>query len=251
MSLKTVADISQQWLICAIRRRLPREITPLGRPVSAVAMPLLCAAPILHRESLGEMQIGWDLTRVPGVNTSSGDSADRTFSRNGGTCVRMTKTTMDKFIDWTSRAVYVIAGAVLTLISLLMVAFAVWEVVDALIERRSYIDPSLDAIGLIVVSMAVFDIAKYLYEEQIVHEAELKSAREARETLTKFLIIIIIAVTLEALVFIFRVGSTDVTQLLFPTGLLLAAVALVVGLGWYQRLSLDTEEQLRKADQRP
>jgi len=155
----------------------------------------------------------------------------------------MNEGSMNRWIEHVTRVVYLVAGAALTLISLLLVAYALWEVVDAIIDRRSYIDPSLDAIGLIVVSLAVFDIAKYLYEEQVVKDIELRSPREARQTLTKFLIIIIIAVALEALVFIFRTGTTNITELFYPTGLLVAAVILVVGLGWYQRLSFVVEDE--------
>jgi hypothetical protein len=152
---------------------------------------------------------------------------------------------MRRWVDGLTRFMYIVAGLSFTLISLLLIAYAVWEVLDAIYHRRPYIDPSLDAIGLIVVSIAVFDIAKYLYEEQIVYETELRSAREARETLTKFLVIIVIAVALEALVFIFRTGTNKITELLYPTGLLVAAVILVVGLGWYQKLSSVVEQEYR------
>jgi hypothetical protein len=150
---------------------------------------------------------------------------------------------MSLWVDLLTRVMYMVAGVSFTLISLLLIGYALWEVFDAIVDRRSYIDPSLDAIGLIVVSLAVFDIAKYLYEEQVIHDTELRSAREARETLTKFLIIIVIAVTLEALVFIFRTGTNKITELIYPTGLLLAAVVLVVGLGWYQKLSSGVERK--------
>ena len=145
-------------------------------------------------------------------------------------------------IETFTRLVYLTAGAALTTISLMLIVYAVWEVAYAVFQGKSFIDPSLDAIGLIVISMAVFDIAKYLYEEQVVHERELRSVRESRETLTKFLIIIVIAVTLEALVFIFRTGTNNMTELFYPTGLLLASVMLVIALGWYQRTSAAIEQ---------
>jgi hypothetical protein len=160
--------------------------------------------------------------------------------------MNMQRNSANLWVDRLTRFVYLVAAVSFTLISLLLIGYALWEVADAIVDRRSYIDPSLDAIGLIVVSVAVFDIAKYLYEEQIVHETELRSAREARETLTKFLIIIVIAVTLEALVFIFRTGTNKITELFYPTGLLLASVVLVVGLGWYQSLSHQVEREQRQ-----
>lgn len=148
---------------------------------------------------------------------------------------------MKKLVDVLSTIIYLVASAALFLISLLLIAYSLWEVGYAIYLRQPYINVALDAIGLIVISMAVFDIAKYLYEEQVVRDRELRSAREARETLTKFLVIITIAVTLETLVFIFQTGTTDIRNLLYPTALLVASVILVVGLGWYQRLSAGAE----------
>lgn len=146
-----------------------------------------------------------------------------------------------RLINLVATFMYLIASAALLIISILLIGFALWEVGVAIYLREPYINASLDAIGLIVISMAVFDIAKYLYDEQVVRERELRSAREARQTLTKFLVIITIAVTLEALVFIFQTGTTNMRELLYPTGLLVASVILVIGLGWYQRLSTDIE----------
>lgn len=148
---------------------------------------------------------------------------------------------MNATFNWLTRTIYLAAGTALTFMSLLLIGYGVWEVGYAIYRGEPFIDPSLDAIGLIVISLAVFDIAKYLYEEQVVRERELRTLREAREALTKFLIIIVIAVTLEALVFIFRTGTNRMTELFYPTGLLLASVVLVVGLGWYQRTSLGVE----------
>jgi hypothetical protein len=148
---------------------------------------------------------------------------------------------MGDFFDRVTNLIYLFASVSLLLISLLLIGYGLWEVAVALYERHEIVSASLDAIGLIVISMAVFDISKYLYEEEITRNRELRSPGEARRTLTKFLVIVTIAVTLEALVFIFETGTTDMRMLIYPTALLVASVFLVLGLGWYQRLSWETE----------
>ena len=139
--------------------------------------------------------------------------------------------------------IYSIVSLTLVLISLAMVGYALWEVWTAIATNTNIIEKILDAIGLIVVAVAVFDVAKYLMEEEVLRDRELRSAREARRTLTKFLVIITIAVNLEALVFIFGAGSTDISTLLYPTALLAAGTLMVVGLGIFQRLSVSAEER--------
>jgi polyferredoxin len=142
-----------------------------------------------------------------------------------------------------ANAVYTIISLTLALISVAMVTYAVWEVWIAIAAGAGIIGKILDAIGLIVVAVAVFDVAKYLMEEEVLRDRELRSAREARRTLTKFIVIITIAVNLEALVFIFGAGSTDISTLLYPTALLTAGTLMVIGLGIFQRLSVSAENE--------
>lgn len=148
-----------------------------------------------------------------------------------------------RLFRFSSTLVYAFTSIALWLISLSMIAYALWEVWIAVHVGQSMIGKMLDAVGLMVISMAVFDVSKYLMEEEVFRaQRELSSPREARRTLTKFLVIIIIAVNLEAVVFIFGAGTSDIKTLVFPTLLLIAAVLLIIGLGWYQRLTLNTEQ---------
>jgi hypothetical protein len=108
---------------------------------------------------------------------------------------------------------------------------------------------ALGGIGYVVVSIAVFDVAKYLFEEEVIRGRELRVASEARRSLTRFISTIAIAVFLEALVTVFRVTQEGVDELLYPTALLIAGILLVLGLGVYQRLSVTVEsrDQEKKA----
>lgn len=103
----------------------------------------------------------------------------------------------------------------------------------------------LGAVGYTVIALAVFEVAKYVLEEEVLNPSERRYTGEARRGLTKFITTIIIAVFLEALVMVFVTGSgDDRSELLYPTLLLLAGVALVVGLGVYQRLSAEAEKTI-------
>lgn len=154
--------------------------------------------------------------------------------------------TTERIFAVVTNAVYTVASVVLLGMSLTMIGYGVWEVWSAFAAGTRVIQTMLDAIGLIVVAVAVFDVAKYLMEEEVLRDRELRSAREARETLTKFLVIVSIAVSLEALVFIFGAGKRNMAELIYPTLLMAVAVFLVVGLGLYQRLSLSAERAAKR-----
>ncbi|MCF7983672.1 MAG: hypothetical protein K9L70_04660 [Thiohalocapsa sp.] len=154
--------------------------------------------------------------------------------------------THEKIFSALTRVLYSIAALALTLISLAMIGAAGLDVWRAFESREPLKQSLLDGIGLVVVSLAVFDVAKYLMEEEVLRDRELRSASEARETLTKFIVVIVIALTLEALVFVLGAASTDLSLLVFPAILFAVSSLMVVSLAVYLRLSSNAEQRLNK-----
>ena len=152
-------------------------------------------------------------------------------------------------IDTCSRLAFAVASVVLMLMSCGLVIFGSWEVIAGL--SSSFADAStalLAAIGYVVIAMAVFDVAKYFVEEEVIRGREMRGAAETRRSLTKFISTISIAVFIEGLVLVFRVSRQSVDELLYPTGLLITGIVIVVGLGLYQRLSADVEQKVDDKD---
>ena len=142
-----------------------------------------------------------------------------------------------KYFDWIGRAVYGLISLSLAVISLTMMVVSLWGIWVSVYEKTMLVKALLDAIGLIVIGMAVFDVSKFLFEEEVLISSGTKSPAKQRETLLKFLVIISIAVSLEALVFVFDAGKKDIAMLIYPTFLLIASILVVVGLGIYQKLT--------------
>lgn len=148
--------------------------------------------------------------------------------------------------DILTRVAFGIASVVLMLLACALIVYAgigVWESVR--VPDRDIGKTALEAVGYTVIAIAVFDVGKYLLEEEAIRGREMRNAGEARRSLTKFISTIIIAVLLEALVTVFESGKEDPRLMIYPTLLLLAGVALIVGLGVYQRLSVSAEAEVR------
>jgi putative Mn2+ efflux pump MntP len=149
-----------------------------------------------------------------------------------------------------TRVAFSIIAIVLGLFALTMTAYGIGQTFYALFFWEDFGDAVLRGVGYIVIAIAVFEVAKYLVEEEVVREREMRSPGEARRSLTKFISTISIAVFLEALVTVFRVSNTNVTELIYPALLLLTATAMIIGLGVFQRLSASVEAQVGAKDQR-
>jgi hypothetical protein len=152
---------------------------------------------------------------------------------------------MQKTMEFLSRFGFGTASLVLMAMSLSLVGFALTELYGAVTRQWGEVgDALLDAIGYVVIAMAVFDVAKYFIEEEVIRGREMRNAGEARRSLTKFVSTIAIAVFIEGLVIVFQASKDDVSTMIYPTGLLLAAILIVVGLGVFQRLSADVENKV-------
>ena len=147
-----------------------------------------------------------------------------------------------------SRIVFAFTAGVLMLLALVLAIDAIVQFFVALWARRDIGLSALIGIGYVVVSIAVFDVAKYLIEEEVMREREMRVASETRRSLTRFISTITIAIFLEALVMVFRVSQDKISDLVFPTLLLFAGMALVLTLGVYQRLSAMVEVEVEHRD---
>ena len=154
-----------------------------------------------------------------------------------------------RIIELISRCAFASASLVLMAMSFGLVIYGGAEVIAGL--SSSWADGGtalLAAIGYVVIAMAVFDVAKYFVEEEVIRGREMRNMAEARRSLTKFISTISIAVFIEGLVLVFRVSRENVSEILYPTTLLVTAIVIVVGLGGYQRLSADVEQKVERKD---
>jgi hypothetical protein len=152
-------------------------------------------------------------------------------------------------IDLLSRLAFACASLALMAMSFGLVIYGGVEVFSGL--ATSWADGGgalLAAIGYVVIAVAVFDVAKYFVEEEVIRGREMRGAAETRRSLTKFISTISIAVFIEGLVLVFRVSKESMTDILYPTALLITAILIVIGLGTYQRLSADVEEKVGGED---
>ena len=157
---------------------------------------------------------------------------------------------MTRFLETLSRIVYGAIAIILLLLALVLACDAVFQFGRQLLVGGEVTEAALAGIGYVVVSIATFEIARYLTEEEVVRGRgrgrESLLASKARRSLTRLVSTVAVAIFLEALVIVFHVGKENVPQLIYPTFLLIAAIMIVVGLGFYQRLSAGVEEHLEE-----
>jgi hypothetical protein len=148
-----------------------------------------------------------------------------------------------------TRAVFCGISITMMLVAIGLIAYAATQQMAAFgAPEQSVGQALLDTVGYMVIAVAIFEVAKYILEEEVIDPTQMRNAGQARRSITKFVSTISIAIFLEALVAVFQTSKgADMSMMLYPTLLLLAGVTMVVGLGVYQRLSTAAEDQVRSS----
>lgn len=153
-------------------------------------------------------------------------------------------------MELAARVAFGAACAILMTISLMLSLYGAYTVVMAFLGPWQNAGVALlEAVGYVVISIAVFDVAKYFIEEEVIRGREMRLPSEARRSLTKFVSTIIIAVFIEGLVQVFSAVKEGAAQTGFPGLLLIIGVVIILGLGAYQWLSASVEELVEEKDE--
>jgi len=155
---------------------------------------------------------------------------------------------LDRFLEMVPRIVFGAIATILFLLALVLAGNAVIQCFRAVWVGGEVTEAALVGISYVVVSVATFEIARHLTEEEVVRRREKRLASEARRSLARLISTVAAAIFLEALVIVFHVGKENVPQLIYPTLLLITGILIVLGLGVYQRLSTGIEDQVEEKD---
>ncbi len=151
-----------------------------------------------------------------------------------------------KTIIFFSSIGYVIGCVTLFLIALAIIFMAIKSIILDITSGSFSVYELLDEVGLLVFSIAVIDVAKYLMVEEVLRQSEKREPKEERRTLTKFVVIIATALSLEGLVLTIETAKDQIEKMLYPVALLITAMILIVGLGVYQKLNASSEDEKSK-----
>ncbi len=127
-----------------------------------------------------------------------------------------------------------------------LLAFAgyeLWKVVDpsAAYGMQARIDGVLNSIALLTIAVAALELGQTIVEEEIQREAHMSSPSRVRRFLSRFLVVLVVALTIEALVAAFRFSRDDPSQLPYAATIGLMAAALLAGWGVFIKMNHSAE----------
>lgn len=108
----------------------------------------------------------------------------------------------------------------------------------------------LKPFGIIIyltLALAIFDLGKTTLEEEVLMQKDIFRHSSTRRTITRFIAAILIAVSIESLLLMFKSALGSPEYLGHAVAMMAAAVGLLVGLGVYVYLGAKAEEILKRS----
>ena len=106
--------------------------------------------------------------------------------------------------------------------------------------------------GIIIyltLALAIFDLAKTTLEEEVLMHKDIFRHSSTRRTITRFMSAILIAVSIESLILMFKSVLSDDGMLLGAVAMMLSAALLLLALGVYVYLSAKAEAKMLESRQ--
>jgi hypothetical protein len=140
------------------------------------------------------------------------------------------------------------------IISLLFVAAALALIVIAasqlwqgiqLLDEASVMDrlnAVLESIAVLTVALASLELGQTILEEEVQRDAQMSAPTRVRRFLSRFMIVLVVALSIETLVLTFRLSHETPQYLPYVASIGFAAAALLVAWGVFVRLNRSAEE---------
>ena len=135
--------------------------------------------------------------------------------------------------------------------SLILIAIAAnsgWHALDRGLDAGAA-QGIIEAIGLIAVAVVALQIAQTIVEEEVIREAQVSAPTRVRRYLSRFLVVIVIALAVEGLVATFKALHDDLSLLPYAASILFSVAVLLAGWGafiWFNRAAEELEPEAMK-----
>ncbi len=122
--------------------------------------------------------------------------------------------------------------------------FELWNGINPLNEvpMRTRFNAVLEAIGLLTIAVAALELGQTVLEEEVLREVHVSVPTRVRRFLSRFMIVVVVALSVETLVAVFTLAHEDPALLPQGASVGLAAAALLAAWGLFIKLNKSAEE---------
>lgn len=131
--------------------------------------------------------------------------------------------------------------------SIALIFFAVLELwhginPSASLPIRERFTSVLESIGLLTIAVVALELSQTILEEEVQREQKVSAPTRVRRFLSRFMVVIVVALSIETLVSVFEFAHEDASKLPHAASIGLAAGVLLAAWGIFIRFNKSAEE---------
>ena len=123
-------------------------------------------------------------------------------------------------------------------------AMELWHGVNpvAQLELRERFNSVLESIGLLTIAVVALELGQTVLEEEVRREEQVSAPTRVRRFLSRFLVVVVVALSIESLVSVFELAHEDPSRLPQAASIAVAAGVLLAAWGFFIRMNRSAEE---------
>ncbi len=156
---------------------------------------------------------------------------------------------IDSFFGTLSKIAYTSFSLALAAVSLLLFVKGITAFLHFGLDLTAInINEMFKATILLTLSLAIFDLVKAIFEEEVLGKEKKEGSSEGHQTMIRFLGSIIIALSIEALMLVFKFALTDPEKLQYAVWLISGVALLLVSLSIYIKFNASPGKSIKKSN---
>lgn len=123
-------------------------------------------------------------------------------------------------------------------------ALELWHGVNpsAGLPLRERFNSVLESIGLLTIAVVALELGQTILEEEVRREAQISAPTRVRRFLSRFMVVVVVALSIESLVSVFELAHDDPSRLPQAASIAAAAGVLLAAWGIFIRFNKSAEE---------
>jgi len=142
------------------------------------------------------------------------------------------------------RIVHVLMAFLFACAALMIIAIAArigWVAFIGGLDRAAA-QAIIEAVGLLAAAVVALQIAETIVEEEVIRDADISAPTRVRRFLSRFFVVVVVALAIEGLVATFRAMHEDPAQLPYAASILVGVGILLAAWGLFVHLNRSAEE---------
>ena len=110
------------------------------------------------------------------------------------------------------------------------------------IAMSARLDTVLESLAVMTVALAALELGQTILEEEVQREMQMSAPTRVRRFLSRFMVVLVVALTIESLVLVFRYSHEAPEHLAYAATVAVAAASLMIAWGVFIKLNCSAEE---------